>query len=240
MTGFVDLHCHLLWATDDGPETADESVELCRALAGAGFSEAVTTSHAWPELPGAAANGVRRDELRERLAAAGVALALHAGAENRLDLDLLERSARGDARPLGAGSWVLVEAPHKLPLPGMAELCFRLQIAGLRLLIAHPERCRAFFDDDGLAARLVASGCALQVEVGSLAGVYGKPAQKLARKLLDGGLVAVAASDVHRPKSGAKLLAEGLPALRRAVGDAALRVLLDHNPRRVLRGEPLA
>ena len=48
------------------------------------------------------------------------------------------------------------------------------------------------------------------------------------------------ATDVHQAKSGAKLLAAGIPALRKVVGEDALRVLLDHNPRRVLRGLPLA
>lgn len=237
---FVDLHSHLLWKTDDGPQGAAESVELCRLLAQAGFGEAACTPHSWPELPGADANATRRGELQTLLEQEGVSLRLHPGAENRLDGDLLERATRGDARPLGAGSWVLVEAPHKLPLPGLAELCFRLQIAGLRPLVAHPERCRAFFDDPGLAARLVHNGCALQIEVGSLAGVYGKPALKLARTLLDQGLVAVAASDVHHPESAARLLDLGLPALRKAVGEEALALLLDQNPRRVLRGDALS
>jgi protein-tyrosine phosphatase len=244
---FVDLHSHLLWATDDGPVDAAESVQLCAALVEAGFSDAAATSHSWPELPGAAANAARRGELQALLQAGGVPLTLHAGAENRLDGELLERVARGDARPLGGGPWVLprvlpwvlVEAPHALPLPGIEALCFRLQIAGLRVLVAHPERCRAFQDDASLAGRLVDQGCAMQIEIGSLAGVYGRPALKLARSLLEKGLVAVAASDVHRPTSALRLLREGLPALREVAGDGGLAVLLDRNPRRMLRGDAL-
>jgi protein-tyrosine phosphatase len=197
------------------------------------------TPHAWPELPGAEANRLRRAELQALLAERGIALELHPGAENRLDGELLDRCQRGDARPLGAGPWLLVEAPHMLPLPGLEQLAFRLRVAGQRLLFAHPERCRAFHDDPQLARRLVASGAALQIELGSLAGTYGKPAQRLARTLLDEGLVAVAASDVHRPQGAEKILGEGLPALRKAVGDPALEQLLDHNPRRLLRGEAL-
>ncbi len=240
---FTDLHSHLLWETDDGALDEGESLQLCESLVRAGFSDAACTAHAWPELPDAAANAERRAELQALLDQRGIALRLHPGAENRLDGALLERVARGDARPLGAGPWVLpwvlVEAPHQLPLPGLAELCFRLQIAGLRPLLAHPERCRAFHDDAGLAARLVQAGCGLQIELGSLSGAYGKPALRLARRLLDQGLVAVAASDVHRPTSGARLLEFGLLALRKAVGEAALSLLLDQNPRRVLRGDPL-
>ena len=236
---FADLHCHLLWATDDGARTAAESVRLCELLVEHGFSEAAPSPHAWPELPGPEKNQVRRSELQALLVEKGIALQLHAGAENRLDGALLERAARGDARPIGAGAWVLVEAPHTLPLPGAEQLCFRLQIAGHKVLIAHPERCRVFQDDPQLLRRLVAAGCALQVEIGSLAGHYGKEPRKLAQRLLDDGLVTVAASDVHHPQSAEKLLSEGLPALRKAIGEAALQTLLDVNPRRILRGEAL-
>jgi len=238
--GYADLHCHLLWDTDDGARDAEESLALCSALVAHGFTDAAPTPHAWPELPDAQANGARRGELKALLAQKGIALALHPGAENRLDGELLDRVQRADARPLGAGNWLLAEASHLLPQPGLEQLCFRLRVAGQRLLIAHPERCRAFFDDAGLAQRLVDSGCALQLELGSLAGIYGKESMKLARKLLDAGLYAVAASDVHRPTSGVRLLEQGIPALRKAVGEAAMALLLDENPRRILRGEALA
>ncbi len=235
--GYADLHCHLLWDTDDGCRDADESLALCNALVQSGFSEAAPTPHAWPELPDAASNGARRGELKALLEENGVALALHPGAENRLDGALLERIAQGDARPLGAGNWLLAEASHQLPQPGLEELCFRLQVSGKKILVAHPERCRCFFEDPQLAQRLVDSGCALQLELGTLAGIYGKDAARMGRKLLDQGLYAVAASDVHRPQSGIRLLEQGIPALRRAVGEPGLTRLLDENPRRILRGE---
>jgi protein-tyrosine phosphatase len=237
---FADLHCHLLWATDDGPRDQDESLRLCELLVEHGFSDAAPTPYAWPELPSAAENAARRAELQALLEGRRIPLRLHPGAEHRLDGALLERIGQGDVRPLGPGPWVLVEAPHSLPLPGLEQLIFRLQIAGQRVLVAHPERCRAFEDDHGLARRLTEAGCALQLEIGALAGHYGRPAKKLAQRLLGDGLYSVAASDVHRPQSAEKLLTEGLPLLRKAAGDALLRTLLDDNPRRVLRGEALS
>jgi len=240
--GYADLHCHLLWATDDGCRDADESLALCSALVAHGFTDAAPTPHAWPELPNAVTNAARRAELQALLAEKKIGLTLHPGAENRLDGDFLDRCMRKapDIRPLGAGNWVLAETSHQMPQPGLAELCFRLQISGVRVLIAHPERCRCFFDDPNLAQRLVDAGCALQLEIGTLANTYGKDAMKLARKLLDAGLYSVAASDVHRPTSGIRLLEQGMPILRKAVGEAAMTTLLDTNPRRILRGEALS
>jgi hypothetical protein len=45
---------------------------------------------------------------------------------------------------------------------------------------------------------------------------------------------------VHRPTSGIRLLEQGMPILRKAVGEAAMTTLLDTNPRRILRGEALS
>jgi protein-tyrosine phosphatase len=237
---FADLHAHLLWGLDDGARDEPESLQLCRLLAEQGYSDAAATPHAGPELPDAAAADGRRAELAASLSAAAVPLRLHPGAEHRLDGDLLEQAARGAARALGRGRWVLAEAPLELPLPGMEQLCFRLQVLGLQPLLAHPERCRAFQDEPALAQRLVAAGAALQLDLCALVGAYGHAARKLAERLLGEGLYAVAASDLHRAEPSMRLFPPALAAIRRLAGEASALRLLDRNPHRVLRGEALS
>ena len=73
----------------------------------------------------------------------------------------------------------------------------------------------------------------------SLSSASGRMGERLVRRLLDKGVVAAVASDLHRPAAASRLLDEGLDALQKAVGDSALTLLLDTNPRRVLRGQPL-
>src|SRR3990172_4133489 len=62
------------------------------------------------------------------LAREGVALALHANAENRLDEAFLARAALpATRRGIGASArWVLVEAPFQAHLPSLPDLVFRL------------------------------------------------------------------------------------------------------------------
>lgn len=232
---FADLHNHLLWALDDGPTAAEETLVLARALVAAGFTDVAATPHA--AQGGAAAHAARREEAQAMLDAAGVALRLHPGAENKLDTDFFTRLAAGDARPLGRGKYVLVEAPFQDPLPTVADLAYRIQLAGFRPVIAHPERCAEFLAHPELCAHLAEAGCALQVELGSFAGVYGKPAKKLATRLVEDGLAALAATDLHRATKGPAILRDGLAALERLVGPLGLARLLDENPRRILAGE---
>ncbi len=237
--GYIDLHCHLLPAVDDGAKSVEESVAMARALAAAGFAAVAPSPHAWPENPSAAAIAEKREALARRLAAEGIALELHPNAENRLDPELFDRIERDDARPLGAGRYLLVEAPFDAPLPRLPELLFRLRVKGFTPIVAHPERCLEFAERPERAREAAEAGAALQAELGALLGRYGPKAKKLCERFLDEGLYAMAASDLHGPVGADRWLPEAILALRRRVGAEATGRLLAENPARALRGEDL-
>ena len=239
MTGFVDLHCHLLPGVDDGAKSLDESLAMARALVAVGFSDVAPSPHAWPELAGVAEVGERREGLARTLLAEGIALALHPNAENRLDEEFFGRLAQGReaARPLGAGRYVLVEAPFESPLPSLLELLFRIQVKGLTPVIAHPERCFEFQEHRERAGQAVAAGALLQLELGAPLGRYGPEARKACRRILDAGLYAIAASDLHGPIGAVRWLGEAIDLLdRRSLAGP----LLHDSPARLLAGELLA
>jgi len=52
----IDLHSHLLFGLDDGPESVDESLEIIKYLSSFGFTELVPTPHKFHSLfnPGSA------------------------------------------------------------------------------------------------------------------------------------------------------------------------------------------
>lgn len=239
--GLVDLHCHLLWAVDDGCRDAAEALAAARALAGAGYTDAVPTPHARGDFPGADPGTceARLGELRALLAAEGIALALHRGSENFLDEGFFAGIDRGEPRVLGAGRYTLVELPFAAAVPALPDLVFRVKLKGLTPVIAHPERC-AELGRPGRAAEAVRLGAALQLDVGALVGRYGREARRTAERLLDESLYAVAATDVHRPDDAARWIPEALAALARRAGEEALSRLCEANPRRVLSGEELA
>ncbi len=237
--GFVDLHCHLLWALDDGCQTPAETVEAARLLVDLGFSDAAPSPHAVAGLPSGdpALAQARRSEASELLRREGVPLELHANAENRLDDEFMGRAYGPSRRGIGATQrWVLVEAPFQGDLPAIADLVFRLKRKGISPLFAHPERC-AEFERHGRAEEVVRLGGALQLNVGALAGVYGKTAKSLAERFLDAGLYAVASTDLHRPETVREWLAGALERLERRAGAEARERLLSGNPRRILAGE---
>jgi len=238
---FVDLHSHILWALDDGCQTPDETLAAARLLVVLGWRESAPTPHAHDTFPSreAAACAARLVEAQALLDAEGIPLKLHPGAENALDAEYLERLGPEQRRGLGAsGRWALVELPFRASVPAMPELLFHLARRTVRPLVAHPERCLEF-DRPGRAAEAVRLGAALQLNLGSLAGVYGRAVRKQAERFLEDGLYAVAATDLHHPEGAEDWLPEALDLLDRRVGKAGVDRLCDENPRRVLAGEEL-
>lgn len=241
--GFVDLHDHVLWAIDDGCETPEQTVAAARLLASLGWSELAPSPHAVPDLPSRdpALCEARRADVANLLQAEGIPLALHSNAENKLDEAFLAR-AEDPATRRGIGPtarWVLVETPFQSGLPALPDLVFRLRRRGILPLFAHPERCLEF-DRPGRAEEVVRLGGAHQLNLGALAGVYGRAARKQAERFLGKGLYAVAATDLHHPEEARRWLEAGLRALEKRAGQDGLRRLCEDNPRRIVRGEELA
>jgi len=240
--GFVDLHCHLLWAVDDGVESREEALEGAMLLASLGFTDVAPSPHAHPGQPSGdpALCDRRREELRVLLGEAGVKLAIHQNAENRLDEDFLARADGPARRGIGESQrWVLVELPFRTPVPALPDLVFRLRRKGAIPLFAHPERCQEF-ETPGRAEEVVRLGGALQLNMAALIGLYGKSARKVAERLVDAGLYAVAATDLHHAGGAEEWIPEALEALEKRAGREASERLLDLHPRRILAGEELA
>ncbi|MFN7135369.1 MAG: CpsB/CapC family capsule biosynthesis tyrosine phosphatase, partial [Myxococcales bacterium] len=154
---YTDLHCHLLYGIDDGAQTSADALAMAKALVSLGFSAVAPSPHALPQYPGPDVVDARRGELQALLDAEGVALKLHAGAENWFDGDFLERELTGKGRHINGTAWVLVELPYEAPVPALPEMLFRLRRKGVRPVIAHPERCMEF-ERKGRAEEAVRTG----------------------------------------------------------------------------------
>ena len=239
MSGFVDLHCHLLYGLDDGAKTLEDSLEMARALVDLGFVAVAPSPHARPEYASAALAPGRLAEVRAALAAAAIPLELSTNAENYLLEDgFMAGLGTPGARCLGTGKYVLVEAPYQSPVPALTEMIFRMKLKGATPLLAHPERCSEF-EKKGRAAEAVAAGALLQLDLGSLVGKYGGGAKKLARALLEEGLYAVGATDLHGPNAARDWLGKALAELRSRAGEQAFTTLMRETPSKLLRGEAL-
>jgi len=239
----IDLHAHLLPSLDDGPATVEESVETARAIVAEGTGTLATTPHLRDDHPAVLASELssRTAELQGTLDEAGVSLDLVSGAE----IDILRaREASPEELRLasygGRGTHVLVETPYGHLPDAFEGLLFELTLAGLQILLAHPERNPSFQQDPDRLARLVQRGVLVQVTAMALASRSRRSrSHRLALSLVDEGLAHVIASDAHALALGRPVgLAAGVAAAAE-VASARAEWMVTDAPAAILAGEAL-
>ena len=212
---FVDCHSHVVPSGDDGAKSIAEGRLLCREAARRGTRVLFATPHVWPHLP--------LTPERERAARVAFAeLRPHAGLELRLGYELTPTAALLAEDPrryvLEGTDVVLMEVPFLGPIDELLALAEHVEAAGLRPLVAHPERTEAVLAEPAAAAELAERGWLLQVNATSLLGRHGPAVQELAWRLVEEGTIAVVASDGHR-ESRPPHLDAAFAAARRRLGE---------------------
>jgi protein-tyrosine phosphatase len=215
---FVDCHSHVVPSGDDGAPSIEEGLALCRSAAQHGTGVLFATPHVWPYLT---LTPDREAEIRD----AYERMRPHAALELRLGFELTPARPLLDEDPhryvLGGTDRVLMEVPFSGPADLLFALGEHVEAAGLRPVIAHPERTEAVLDDPFIADELGARGWTLQVNATSLIGRHGSEPEELGWSLVERGLAGVVASDGHRTTRPAHLdEAYELAAVR--MGDRAL------------------
>lgn len=194
--GFTDCHSHILPGVDDGVRTIEDSLLILQRYEQMGITEVFLTPHVMQDVPNSSAG------LRKRFDAFCKAykgpIRLHLAAEYMLDPHFEELLDRDDLLIHGdTGRRVLVETSYLTPPPDMEDVLFRLMAAGYEPILAHPERYVYMEDSDYPA--LKDKGLLFQMNLGSIAGIYGSKVQARALKLLGKGMYDMAGSDIHRP-----------------------------------------
>ena len=181
------------------------------------------TPHVWPHLP---LTVDREEQLRRHPRS----VAPHAGLELRLGFELTPAADLLDDDPgryaLDGTDAVLMEVPFTGPVDVLLALAEQTEEAGLRPVIAHPERAEGVMADPAVAVELAERGWLLQLNATSLLGDHGEYAEQLAWQLIEEGTAAIVASDGHRATRPAHL-DRAFEAVRRRVGEAAAMPLFD-------------
>lgn len=198
----IDLHCHLLPGIDDGPDTLEESLALCKIAAQDGISHAIVTPHIHPGRWENNAKTIAEQcqLLQQHLHNNNIALQLGFAGEVRLTDEIMSQVENNEIPFYGEVDGyhiMLLEFPHGHIIPGSDKLVAWLLARNIRPLIAHPERNKQIMKDIGQLQPFLSAGCWLQVTAGSVLGNFGERAHAVAHALLADNSVTVIASDGH-------------------------------------------
>ena len=178
---------------DDGAKTLEDALAVLAYDEEIGISEVWCTPHIMEDVPNTT------EALKQRFAELQAAytghVKLHLAAEYMLDTLFEERFNAGDLLTMEDDT-LLVETSTWNPPADMTGTLRKIQKAGYRPLLAHPERYR-YLTDAGYE-RLHKMGIHFQLNLGSLVGYYGETAMRKAHELLEKGWYSEIGSDCHR------------------------------------------
>ena len=192
-----DMHSHLIPAIDDGSPDLETSVQIIKNLQSLGFKKIVTTPHImcdfYRNTPEIILDGLK--DLQDELKRQSVEIKISAAAEYYIDYDFEAKVDSGEKFLTIGDNQLLIETSFISSPPNFGDTIFKLQLAGYRIILAHPERY-SFMTFEDLKNYKTRSLC-LQINLLSLLGFYGQPAKQMAEKLIENNMVDYVGTDCH-------------------------------------------
>lgn len=211
-----DIHNHLLPGVDDGIANRDEASQCIEAMLALGYRGAVVTPH----INHRSFNTTERTVTElfppfvEAMKKKHPTFELTLGAEYMMDESLIERVLHQPEHLIMFGPadarCLLVEfntQAEPLFIDELLTACAKLNV---RPIIAHVERYVVVRADQAnhRLTQWRAGGAWLQINLGSLAGQFGRSMQTAARRIFEAGLIDILGTDLHSPRQGLEPLAK--------------------------------
>lgn len=236
----IDIHCHILYGLDDGPQDLEQSMELIRELKKKGVEKIIASPHyisGDDYVPGCEEIREKVKLLQEEIDKEDLGIKVYSGMEVYASHDTVERIKNNEILSLNDSRYILIEFPMQMVPKYMSDLLFAMQLEGFTPIIAHPERYCSDYRKNKLLDNLVDKGVLLQINSESILGTHGKKAKKAAYHLLRKGKVHLVASDSHSTK---RILSD-IKKIEKIISDIcgvenAERIMYV-NPQRVLENE---
>ena len=234
----VDIHCHLLYGLDDGPESFETSCAMAESAVSEGVTHVIATPHSSqahrfvPELI-----RQRRDEIQEAFRGR---IVIGTGCDFHLSFENLQAVQKDPLRfSLNQKNYLLVEFAE-FAVPATADQTLHeLQLIGLTPIITHPERNPLIRTNAERMFRWLRQGCYTQVTAQSLLGKFGRPAQDATKEWLAAGAIHFFASDAHNTTSRPLRLKEAYDEVAKLHSEDVARALFIENPMAVFEGQPI-
>jgi len=136
------------------------------------------------------------------------------------------------------GEYLLVEMPHGLFID-LRAIIKGLREAGVRPIIAHPERHPELLHDPGRIEQFIQAGCLVQVSSGSVTDPEAREDARALRDWFKRGVVHFLGSDGHSPRHRRPRMADAYRQIAQWAGVSVADRVCSTNATAVVHGLPL-
>ena len=196
-----DIHNHLLPGVDDGFRNAEDSLRAIQTMVEHGVREFVFTPHMNPDVyPNESESHFREvfEKFNFQLSTFNFQLEAALAAEYMVVKDFERRvTDHADELLTYPDGSILIEMSYMYRSRNFEDVIFELGMAGLKPIVAHPERYLYMADQLEDFDRWVDMGARLQMNYLSLTGQYGAASMKILTHLLKHNLYSFIATDLH-------------------------------------------
>ena len=199
LSGFVDIHNHILPGIDDGAKTVEDSIALLKEFGSFGVTNFIATPHIMQDYYPNTKDTIHTalHALKNELLNKGLTdIAIDAAAEHMIDAHFEELVEQQEILPVRA-DYLLVEMSYLEASLNFEDATKKITGSGLFPVLAHPERYGYLHHNKSQFHLFKKNGVLFQLNLLSLSGYYGKDIHKTAIYLLDNGFIEFVGSDIH-------------------------------------------
>lgn len=233
----IDIHSHIIFGVDDGPDTLAESLALLEEAYRQGVRKIVSTSHRRKgmfETPEATIKS-HFDEVRAASEKRfGADLELFYGGELYFTHDILEKLENKQIPTMNQTRFCLIEFSMRTPWKDIHDGLSQVLMLGLTPIVAHIERYDALEFNAKRVKELIDMGCYTQINSAhvlkpKLFGDSAKVFKKRAHYFLEEDIVHCVASDMHNLDKRPPYMKEAYAVIKAKYGRSRAKALFEEN-----------
>jgi tyrosine-protein phosphatase YwqE len=192
----TDIHSHLIPGLDDGSPNMETTISLIKRMQKLGYKKIITTPHIMSDSYKNSSEDILEglDKVRKEIVIRNIDIKIDSAAEYYIDYDFEKKIGNESFLTFG-DKYLLVELSFIEAPKNLFDIIFRLQLEGLKVVIAHPERYSYFQLQDYIS--LVERGVFLQINLLSLINYYSPQVRKKTEDLIYKDLVSFVGTDCH-------------------------------------------
>lgn len=235
----IDMHCHILNGIDDGSKSAGQSLNMLKIAQDEEIDTIVATPHLL-ELKDIEKFKVNRDnaikDIEDEIKKNNINIKLIKGAEVYIN-PFIYKCNDLKSVCINNGSYMLMELPM-LSMPSyVGDVIYNLKLKGINTIIAHPERYKYVAEDPNIIYGLIEQGALMQVNTGSITGIFGKSIQKTARILFEHNMVHMVGTDAHTDRTRSPRIKEAIRFVGNWSDKDVIERIIHKTPEKVLTGD---
>ncbi len=233
----IDIHTHLLFGVDDGPETIEESVAMLKSAKAQGIDTMILTPHYRHGMFAYPHKAIAENFTSLCKYAAELGMNLHLGTEHHVNSMMIEYIESGKCRTLAGTRYVLAEYKHDTEFSYIKNSVQDLLRYGYIPIVAHVERYMCMHESLSNVELLRDLGAMIQVNADAVLGLDGGRIKRFVKKLLKQQYVDFVASDSHGLKQRANNMGKCAEYLYKKYHENYVDDILEGNARTLLHSD---